>query len=151
MSSLNKVLLIGRLGRDPEVRFTAAGDPVCTLNVATSERFKDKSGEQRENTEWHRVVLYRRQAEVARDYLKKGALVFLEGSLKTRKWTDKNGQERYTTEIEAREMKMLGGNEGGGRGPDEAFAQRSPSQPTRPEPATRTSPGPGDDEWDIPF
>ena len=151
MSSLNKVLLIGRLGRDPEVRFTAAGDAVCALNVATSERFKDKSGEQRETTEWHRVVLYRRQAEVARDYLKKGALVFLEGSLKTRKWTDKAGQERYTTEIEAREMKMLGGTEGGGRGPDVEGAGQDRYQPSRSETTTKPTPGPVNDDWDIPF
>lgn len=151
MSSLNKVLLIGRLGRDPEVRFTSAGDPVCTLNVATSERFRDNSGEQRENTEWHRVVLYRRQAEVARDYLRKGALVFVEGSLKTRKWTDKNGQDRYTTEIEAREMKMLGGTEGGGRGPEIERDEHDRSQPFRPEIPTNRSPGQMNDDWEVPF
>ena len=113
MASLNKVLLVGHLGRDPDVRVTAQGDPICNLSLATSERFKDKTGESREVTEWHRVVLYRRLAEVARDHLKKGDLVYLEGSLKTRKWQDKSGQDRYTTEIEGREMKMLGGRKGG--------------------------------------
>ena len=113
MASLNKVLLVGRLGRDPEVRVTVQGDPICSLSLATSERFKDKAGEQREITEWHRVVLYRRFAEVARDHLKKGDLVYVEGALKTRKWQDKNGQDRYTTEVEGREMKMLGGGNGG--------------------------------------
>lgn len=112
MASLNKVLLVGHLGRDPEVRVTVQGDPTCNLSIATSEHFKDKTGEPREVTEWHRVVLYRRLAEVARDHLKKGDLVYLEGSLKTRKWQDKSGQDRYTTEIEGREMKMLGGGKG---------------------------------------
>lgn len=112
MASLNKVLLVGHLGRDPDVRVTAQGAPICNLSLATSERFKDKTGESREVTEWHRVVLYRRLAEVARDHLKKGDLVYLEGSLKTRKWQDKSGQDRYTTEIEGREMKMLGGRRG---------------------------------------
>jgi single-strand DNA-binding protein len=111
MASLNKVILIGHLGRNPEIRVTAQGDPICTLSIATSEHIKDKTGERREVTEWHRVVLYRRLAEVARDHLRKGELVYLEGSLKTRKWQDKNGHDRYTTEIEGREMKMLGGRQ----------------------------------------
>lgn len=111
MASLNKVILIGHLGRNPEFRATAQGDPICTLSIATSEHIKDKTGERRELTEWHRVVLYRRLAEVARDHLRKGELVYLEGSLKTRKWQDKNGRDRYTTEIEGREMKMLGGRQ----------------------------------------
>ena len=116
MASLNKVLLVGHLGRDPDVRVTAQGAPICNLSLATSERFKDKTGESREVTEWHRVVLYRRLAEVARDHLKKGDLVYLEGSLKTRKWQDKDGVEKYTTEIVAEEMQLLGSRDGGGGG-----------------------------------
>lgn len=149
MNSLNKVMIIGHLGRDPEVRFTTSGDAVCTLNIATSERFRGKAGEQREATEWHRVVLYRRQAEIARDYLKKGSLVFIEGSLKTRKWTDKNGLERYTTEVETREMKMLGGD-GKDGGEVERFNVKKP-QAAQPVSVTKPNTNSGDDEWDIPF
>lgn len=109
MASLNKVLLIGNLGADPETRYTTSGDAVCNIRLATTDTWRDKaSGEQRENTEWHRVVFYRRMAEVAGQYLKKGSQVYIEGRIKTRKWQDKDGQDRYTTEIEATEMKMLG-------------------------------------------
>ena len=109
MASLNRVLLIGNLGADPETRYTTGGDAVCTIRLATTDTWKDKSsGEQKEATEWHRVVFYRRLAEVAGQYLKKGAQVYLEGRIKTRKWQDKDGQDRYTTEVEATEMKMLG-------------------------------------------
>lgn len=124
MASLNKILLVGHLGRDPEIRVTAQGGPICNLRIATSERFKDKTGERLEVTEWHRVVLYRQLAEVARDHLRKGDLVYLEGSLKNRKWQDKSGQDRYTTEIEGREMKILGGGKGG-----DAQANRSADVP----------------------
>lgn len=110
MASLNKVQLIGHLGADPETRFTTSGDAVTNVRLATSETWKDKaSGEQRENTEWHRVVFYRRLAEVAGEYLKKGSQVYIEGRIKTRKWQDKEGKDQYTTEIEATEMKTLGG------------------------------------------
>jgi single-strand DNA-binding protein len=110
MASVNKVILVGNLGADPEMRSTAGGDAVCTLRLATSEQWKDKaSGETREATEWHRVVLFRRLAEVAGQYLKKGSPVFIEGRIRTRKWQDKDGHDRYTTEVEASEMKMLGG------------------------------------------
>ncbi len=113
MASLNKVLLIGNLGADPEVRYTTSGDAVTSIRLATTDTWRDKaSGEQREATEWHRVVFYRRLAEIAGQYLKKGAQVYLEGRIKTRKWQDKDGQDRYTTEIEATEMKMLGRREG---------------------------------------
>lgn len=109
MASINKVILIGNLGSDPEMRAFHNGDAVCNLRLATSEQWKDKAtGEQRDSTEWHRVVLFRRLAEIAGQYLKKGSQVFIEGRLRTRKWQDKDGQERYTTEIEASEMKMLG-------------------------------------------
>lgn len=109
MASVNKVILIGHLGADPETRYTPAGDAVGTLRLATSEKWKDKnSGESRESTEWHRVVLFCALAEIADRYLKKGALVYIEGRLRSRKWQDKSGLERYTTEVEATEMRMLG-------------------------------------------
>lgn len=107
--SVNRVMLVGNLGAEPESRAFADGSPVCNLRIATSERWKDKvTGEQRELTEWHRVVLYRRLAEVATQYLHKGSQVYVEGRLKTRKWTDTQGVERYTTEIEATELQLLG-------------------------------------------
>lgn len=110
MASLNKVLLIGNLGADPETRYTTSGDAVTNIRLATTETWKDKqSGEQKEATEWHRVVFYNRLAEVAGQYLKKGSQVYIEGKVKTRKWQDKDGQDRYTTEVQASEMKMLGG------------------------------------------
>ena len=110
MASLNKVTLIGNLGADPEVKYMTSGDAVANIRLATTDTWKDKaSGEQKEATEWHRVVFYRRLAEIVGQYLKKGSQVYLEGRIKTRKWTDKDGIERYTTEVEAIEMKMLGG------------------------------------------
>ena len=109
MSSINKVILIGNLGADPELRQLPSGGTVCNLRIATTEHWKDKvSGEARESTEWHRVVLFRRLGEVAGEYLKKGSSVFIEGCLRTRKWQDRQGQDRYTTEVEASEMQMLG-------------------------------------------
>lgn len=114
MASLNKVSLIGNLGADPETRYTTSGDAVTNIRLATTETWKDKnSGEQKEATEWHRVVFYGRLAEVAGQYLKKGSQVYIEGKIKTRKWQDKDGQDRYTTEIQAGEMKMLGGRQDG--------------------------------------
>lgn len=107
MASVNKVILVGNLGVDPEMRHTSSGDPVCTLSVATSEKFKNRNGELQTITEWHKVVLFRRLAEIANQYLRKGSSAYFEGQLKTRKWTDKNGLERYTTEIEANELKLL--------------------------------------------
>jgi single-strand DNA-binding protein len=112
MTSINKVILIGNLGTDPETRYTASGDAVCNIRLATTESWKDKqTGEKRELTEWHRVVFYRKLAEIAGQYLRKGSQVYLEGRIKTRKWQDKDGQDRYTTEIEATDMKMLGGKQ----------------------------------------
>ena len=108
MASINKVILVGNLGADPEVRYTASGDAVCTLSVATSERFKNRDGELQNTTEWHKVVLFRRLAEIASQYLKKGSTAYFEGQLKTRKWTDKNGFDRYTTEVEVNELQLLG-------------------------------------------
>ncbi len=107
MASLNKVILIGHLGRDPEVRYTTGGDAVCTLALATSEQWKDKDGEKQERTEWHRVVLWGRRAEVAGEHLKKGAQVYIEGSLRTNKYTDKDGVEKYSTEINGQDMRFL--------------------------------------------
>lgn len=115
MASVNKVIVMGNLGRDPEVRYSADGAAVANITVATSRQWKDKtSGERKEETEWHRIVFYGRQAEIAGEYLKKGRPVYVEGRLKTRKWQDKEGQERYTTEIIAETMQLLGGREGGG-------------------------------------
>lgn len=109
MSSVNKTIILGRLGQDPEIRNTASGAAVANLSIATSESWKDKtSGEKKEKTEWHRVVLFNRVAEVARDYLKKGSQVYIEGKLQTRKWQDNDGNDRYTTEIVGNELKMLG-------------------------------------------
>ena len=117
MASINKVILIGNLGRDPEVRYTPNGAAICNVTIATSRNWKDKnSGEKMEETEWHRVVFYDRLAEIAGEDLKKGRPVYVEGRLKTRKWTDKDGAEKYTTEIIADNMQLLGGREGGGGG-----------------------------------
>jgi single-strand DNA-binding protein len=121
MASVNKVILIGNLGRDPETRYTTGGDAICNLNIATSEQWKDKSGEKQERTEWHRVVLFGRQAEIAGEYLKKGRSVYIEGRLQTRKYTDKDGVEKYSTEIVGDRMQLLGSREGGGGGGDVDF------------------------------
>ncbi len=109
---LNKVTLIGNLGADPETRFTQDGTCVCNIRLATTEKYKNRNGEQVEKTEWHRVVLWGRLGEIANQYLKKGSQVYIEGKIETRKWQDKDGQDRYTTEIRANEMKMLGGRGG---------------------------------------
>ncbi len=139
---LNKVMLIGNLGADPETRFTQDGTCVCNIRVATTERFKGRDGQQQERTEWHRVVLWGRLGEIARDYLRKGSRVYIEGRIETRKWQDQSGNDRYTTEIRAREMKMLSGrNEGGGGAPQGGYAP----QPA-PQPASSGSPA-GDDPF----
>lgn len=113
---VNKVILIGNLGADPEVRFTQNGAAVATLRVATTEKWRGQDGQVQEQTEWHRVIAWRRLAEICRDYLSKGAKVYIEGKLQTRKWQDQNGNDRYTTEIIAREMKMLSPRNAGGGG-----------------------------------
>lgn len=116
---INKVILVGNLGRDPEVRYSANGNAITNVTVATSDTWRDKNtGENQERTEWHRVVFFNRLAEVAGEYLKKGSQVYIEGRLQTRKWQDQGGQDRYTTEIVANEMQMLGGRGGGGGGDD---------------------------------
>ena len=130
MASVNKVILMGNLGRDPETRFSPNGGAICNVSIATTTRsWKDKaSGDRREETEWHRVVFYDRLAEIAGEYLRKGRPVYVEGRLQTRKWQDKEGQERYTTEIIATEMQLLGSRDGGdgeGGGSREAPAPRA--------------------------
>lgn len=141
MATVNKVILVGNIGRAPEIRHMPSGEAVCTLSVATSETWKDKTtGERKEATEWHKVVLFGRLAEVADQYLYKGASVYIEGSLRTRKWTDKSGVERYTTEIRADVMKMLGG-----KGDEEEGQQKS-----QPKSANQRSDN-GFAEDDIPF
>src|SRR6478609_7327798 len=115
MASVNKVILVGNLGADPETKYLPSGDAVTNIRIATTDKWKDKaSGEQKEATEWHRIAFFGRLAEIAGEYLKKGSQVYVEGSLRTRKWQDKDGQDRYTTEIRADVMQMLGRREGGG-------------------------------------
>ncbi|MGZ8258173.1 MAG: single-stranded DNA-binding protein [Methylotenera sp.] len=113
MASVNKVILVGNLGRDPEVRYMPNGEAVCNFSIATTDTWKDKAGAKQEKTEWHNIVMYRKLAEIAGEYLKKGRPVYVEGRLQTRKWQTKEGQDRYTTEIIADQMQMLGGREGG--------------------------------------
>ena len=144
MASVNKVLLIGNLGRDPEVRYAPSGAAICNVTIATSRQWKDKtSGERQEETEWHRVVFYDRLAEIAGEYLKKGKSVYIEGRLKTRKWADKEGVEKYTTEIIANEMTMLGSREGPGGGDEGGMgeAPRSAPRAAPAGPAARPAPG----------
>jgi len=116
MASVNKVILVGNLGRDPETRYTAGGDPITNVSIATTDTWKDKAGEKQEKTEWHRVAFFGKLAEIAGEYLKKGSQVYVEGRLQTRKWQDKDGQDKYTTEIVADRMQMLGSRAGAGAG-----------------------------------
>ncbi|BCX87903.1 single-strand DNA-binding protein [Methylomarinovum tepidoasis] len=157
---VNKVILLGNLGADPETRYMPSGDAVTTLRVATSETWKDKqTGQQQERTEWHRVVLFGRLAEIAAEYLKKGRQVYIEGQLRTRKWQGQDGQDRYTTEIVAREMQLLGGR-GGDSGSasfpagDHGQPAPRPQAPQRPAAQPAPSAPPVDDGFeddDIPF
>ncbi len=144
---VNKVILIGNLGQDPDVRYMPNGNAVANVSLATSETWKDKNtGESQEKTEWHRVVFFRRLAEIAGEYLKKGSKVYVEGRLQTRKWQDQNGQERYTTEIIADQMQMLDS-----RGGSAAFDGNSPPQQNY-APASSPAPTPDDGfDDDIPF
>ena len=149
MASVNKVILIGNLGRDPEVRYNPNGGAWCTISLATTRNWKNReTGERQEETEWHRVVFNDRLAEIAGEYLKKGRPVYVEGRLKTRKWQDKDGKDTYTTEIVAENMQLLGGREGGGgggygggrdAGGDDGFS-REPAENSRP--AARSAPAP---------
>jgi single-strand DNA-binding protein len=124
MGSLNKVLLIGHLGADPEVRYTQSNTAVATMNLATNERFKDGNGDWQERTEWHRVIAWGRLAEVCQQYIKKGSQIYVEGSLQTRSWQDKDGQTKYTTEIKAAALQMLDSKGGSGMGGGNAMPQR---------------------------
>ena len=157
MASVNKVILVGNLGADPETRFMPNGDAVANVRLATTESWKDKqSGEKRELTEWHRVVFYRKLAEIVGQYLKKGSSVYVEGRIRTRKWQDKEGQERYTTEIEASEMQMLGGRSGGASasGGEASYGGAMPSAPApaaRGAAPARKAPSFEDMDDDIPF
>ena len=173
MASVNKVILVGNLGRDPEVRYSPDGAAICNVSIATTSSWKDKtSGEKREETEWHRVVFYNRLAEIAGEYLKKGRSVYVEGRLKTRKWQDKDtGADRFSTDIVADQMQMLGGREGGGMGGGgdggyDEMSQAAPQQRSAPRPSApraapqgggRAAPAPSaapnfaDMDDDIPF
>jgi single-strand DNA-binding protein len=161
MASVNKVILVGNLGRDPETRYMPDGGAITNFSIATTDQWKDKSGEKQEKTEWHRISTFQRLAEIAGEYLKKGSQVYIEGRLQTRKWTDKDGVEKYTTEIIADKMQMLGsrqgmggdsdgggnrGASGGGDGP------RSSSSASKPAGAAKGGAAKFDDfEDDIPF
>jgi single-strand DNA-binding protein len=114
MASVNKAIIIGNLGKDPEMRYMPSGDAICNFSLATTDSWKDKNGEKQEKTEWHRISMFGKLAEIAGEYLKKGSQVYVEGRIQTRKWTNKEGQDQYTTEIVADKMQMLGGRSGGG-------------------------------------
>ena len=137
MASVNKVILVGNLGRDPEVRYMPSGDAIANISVATTDSWKDKNGEKQERTEWHRVSFFGKLAEIVGEYLKKGSQVYVEGRLQTRKWTDKEGQDKYTTEIVADRMQMLGGKN-----------KEQEDRQTKPEPSAE--PEPGSDFADMP-
>ena len=145
--SLNKVILIGNLGRDPEVRYMPNGEAVCNFSIATDETWKDQHGQKQERTEWHAITLYRRMAEVAGQYLKKGSQVYIEGRIQSRKYTDKNGIERTAYEIIGNEMKMLGGKAEGSS--ESANTAEPPAPPRRQAPAAPAQPV--DDIDEIPF
>jgi len=148
MASVNKVILVGNLGRDPETRQLPSGETVANITLATTESWKDKSGNKQEKTEWHRVSFYGRIAEIVSEYLKKGSQVYVEGRLQTRKWTDKTGQEKYTTEIIANEMKMLGSAPS-----RRAAPENDPwdSAPNSPDPFGITNSAGAKEEEDYPF
>jgi len=163
MASVNKVIIVGNLGRDPETRYMPSGDAMTNIAVATTDKWKDKtSGEQKEATEWHRVAFFGKLAEIAGQYLKKGSQVYVEGKLRTRKWTDKDGVEKYTTEIIADTMQMLGSRQGmgGASADDSGYGGGAPAQ--RPasgggsaggasRPASKPAPNFSDMDDDIPF
>jgi single-strand DNA-binding protein len=163
MASVNKVILVGNLGRDPEMRTFPSGDRVANVTIATTDKWKDKqSGEMKEATEWHRLVFNGRLAEIVGEYLRKGSQIYVEGSLRTRKWTDQAGVEKYTTEIRVDQMQMLGSRQGMGNpsqdeggydgAPRPAPASRSGGAPaSRPAPASKPSSGFDDMDDDIPF
>ena len=146
---LNKVMVIGNVGQDPEVRVMPSGGSVSTVSIATSESWRDKqTGENKEQTEWHRVVFFNRLAEIVGEYVRKGSKLYIEGSLRTRKWQDQSGQERYTTEIVAREMQMLDGR---GDGPQMQAAPQASAAPAAEAPKAQAAPQAVMEDDDIPF
>ncbi len=155
MASVNKVIIVGNLGRDPETRYNTEGGAIPNVSIATTDNWKDKAtGEKQERTEWHRVVFFSRLAEIAGEYLKKGSQVYIEGALRTRKWTDKEGQERYTTEIVADKMQMLGGRSGMGDGGGRDMSSAPPASEGRSEGRSAAKKPAGkfeDMDDDIPF
>ena len=162
MASVNKVILVGNLGRDPETRYMPDGGAITNISIATTSTWKDKSGEKQEATEWHRIAFFGKLAEIAGEYLKKGSQVYVEGKLRTRKWQDKDGQDKYTTEIIADAMQMLGsrqgmGGEAGGSGGGGEYARSSgggsaPGSTTKPAGAAKGGAAKFDDmDDDIPF
>lgn len=161
MASINKVIIVGNLGRDPEMRTFPSGDQVANVTIATTDKWKDKaSGEMREATEWHRVVFNGRLAEIVGQYLRKGSQVYVEGSLRTRKWTDQAGVEKYSTEIRADQMQMLGGRQDGGGQQQEAPQQRQAPRPAASQqqqgqrqapPQSSSNSGFEDMDDDVPF
>ena len=168
MAGINKLIIVGRLGNDPEIRTMPNGEAVANISVATSETWTDKNtGERRETTEWHRIVFYRRQAEVVGEYLRKGSQVYVEGRLRTRKWQDQNGQDRYTTEIQGDVMQMLDSRNAGNQGGDYGYApqsapqqysqqpsyqsQSAPRQTAKPTSAPQPEPAMDSFDDDIPF
>lgn len=154
MASLNKAILIGNLGKDPEMRYMPNGDAVVNFSIATTESYKDRDGNKQDKTEWHNIVIYGKLAEIANQYLKKGRSVYIEGRIQTRKWQDKNGQDRYTTEIIASGMQMLGGR-GESAGGDYSMDDAAPAPRASAAPQARRAPAPAKpvDEFedDIPF
>jgi single-strand DNA-binding protein len=154
MASVNKVILIGNLGRDPEVRYMPDGGAITNISIATTENWKDKNGEKQEKTEWHRVAFFGKLAEIAGEYLKKGSQVYVEGRLQTRKWQDKEGNDKYTTEIVADRMQMLGSRQGmGGAGERDAPERDAAPRPSAAKPAGAKPAGSKFDDFedDIPF
>ena len=153
MASVNRVILIGNLGKDPETRYAPSGDAICNITLATTDTWRDKiTSEKREATEWHKVGFFGKLAEIAGQYLRKGSQVYIEGSLRTRKWTDKENIERYTTEIRADVMKMLGGKPEGERQQSEPQQRSQPAQRQQQKPQDRDSGGGfGAFDDDIPF
>ena len=152
MASVNKVILIGNLGADPESRFAPSGDAICNIRLATTENWRDKNtGERREATEWHRVSFYGKLADVAGQYLRKGSQVYIEGRLKTRKYQDQSGQDRYITEIRGDEMKMLGGRGDAASAPAPQREAPPRQEPRRQAPPPQAQGGFGDFDDDIPF
>jgi len=160
MASVNKVILIGNLGRDPEVRYLPSGDAVANFSIATTEEWKDKNGDMQEQTEWHRIAFFGRQAEICGEYLRKGSSVYVEGRIQTRKWNDKDGNERTTTEIRGDRMQMLGGRGGGSAemreapdngGAESAAPAKKPAVAAATAAGAKKSTGFDDLDDDIPF